>query len=89
MEKHLICDDACTSFHCSNKETYSAVRTPEAKGQVTDSRIMGEWKWLFVNGCEFKGLIYVMMEFLNWFQERRDASVFIAVMVKNNGTSAE
>jgi hypothetical protein len=36
---------------------------------------MVKWKWLFVNGCEFKGVIYVMMEFFNWCQDWRNASV--------------
>ena len=50
------------------KKSCSAVQTIEAKRQVTDSRIMGKWKWLFVNGCELKGLISVMIEFLNKWQ---------------------
>ena len=43
---------------------------------------MGKWKLLFVNGCEFKGLISVMMEFLNENEEGRIASVGLGIMVK-------
>ena len=50
---------------------------------------MGKWKWLLVNGCEYKGLTFVMLEFLNQWQYGRDASVCLGVMVKNNDTSAE
>jgi hypothetical protein len=50
---------------------------------------MGKWKWLFVNGCEFKGLISVMMEFLNWCQYGRAASVGLGILLKNNDTSSE
>jgi hypothetical protein len=60
----LTGDEACTSFHCPNKERCSADRTAEATRQVTEWTIMGQWKWLFVNGCDFKGLISVMMEIL-------------------------
>jgi len=50
---------------------------------------MGQWKWLFVNGCEFKGLISVMREFLNWCQDGRDASVCLGIMVKNYDNLSE
>jgi len=50
---------------------------------------MGTWKLLFVNGCEFKGLISVMMEFLNENDEGRIASVGLGIMVKNKDSSAE
>jgi hypothetical protein len=50
---------------------------------------MEMWKWLFMNGCEFKGLISVVMEYLNWCQDGIDASVCLGIMLKNNDTSAE
>jgi len=54
----LTGDEACTSFHCSNKETCSAVRTVEATRQVTHSRIIGEvemvlCEWLWIQGRDF------------------------------------
>ena len=36
---------------------------------------MEKWTGLFVNGCEYMSLISAMMEYLNRFQDRRDASV--------------
>jgi hypothetical protein len=50
---------------------------------------MGKWKWLFVNGCEFNGLISVTMEYLNWFQYGRDSSVCLGIILKYNDNSAE
>jgi hypothetical protein len=50
---------------------------------------MGKWKLLFVNGCEYKGLISVMMEHLNWFQYGRDAAVCLEIMLKYKDNSAE
>jgi hypothetical protein len=50
---------------------------------------MGKWKWLFVNCCEFKGVISVMMEYLNWYQDGRGASVCLGIMMKNNDSSVE
>ena len=42
-----------------------------------------------MNGCEYKGLISVMMEFLNWCQDGREASVCLGIMLGNNDNSAE
>jgi hypothetical protein len=30
---------------------------------------MWKWKWLFVNGCKCKSMIYTMTEFLNLSQD--------------------
>jgi hypothetical protein len=45
---------------------------------------MGKWKWLFVNGSELKGLISVMIEFLNQCQYESDTSVCLGIAVKND-----
>ena len=67
----------CSSDHWSNT------------WQVTDSRIMGKWKWLFVNRSEYKGLISFMTEFLNQYQYGKAASVCLRNMMKNNDNFAE
>ena len=41
-----------------------------------------------MNGCEYKGTISVMMEFLKWCEDWRDASVCLQIMLRNNDTSA-
>jgi hypothetical protein len=50
---------------------------------------MGKWKWLFMNICEFKGLISVVMEIFTWCQDGGDGSVSLGITLKNNDTSAE
>jgi hypothetical protein len=68
-KRHLTCDEASASLHCSNKENSSADQTPEATlGRSQILRIMGKLKWLLVNVCEYKGLISVMTGFLNQCQ---------------------
>jgi len=43
---------------------------------------MGKWKWSFVVGCDFRGLISVMIEFLNQGEYESDASVCLEIMLK-------
>jgi len=54
-----------------------------------DSTIIGKWKWFFVNGCEYKGVISVMTEFLISCQDGRDALVCLGITLQNNDNSAE
>ena len=42
-----------------------------------------------MNVCEYKGSISVLMKFLNWCQDGREASVCLGIMLRNNDTSAE
>jgi hypothetical protein len=82
-------DTAFASFHCSHKESCSAVRTTEATQQITDCRIMGSENgclWMVVNTVVW---FLSWWNFLNWCQDRRDSSVCLGIMEKNSGTSAE
>ena len=85
----LTGDEACASFHCSTQK--AVVQFTPLKQNWAGHRfyVMGKWKWLFMNGCEFKGLISFTMEYLKLCQDRRDASVCLGIMLKYNETSVE
>jgi hypothetical protein len=45
---------------------------------------MREWKWLPVNGCKCRSLIYATMEFLSYCKSVVDALNLLRIMLKNN-----
>jgi hypothetical protein len=56
--------------------------------EVSDATIVGNWKWLFVNGCECKSSIYAALIFLNMCYIKK-TSMCSGIMLKNNDTSGE
>jgi hypothetical protein len=57
--------------------------------EVTHCRIMREWKWLSMNGCRCRNLIYAIMEFLSFCKGVVDKSNFLEIMLKNNDALVE
>jgi hypothetical protein len=47
----LVFDMHCVGLHRNSWE-------------VADCTVMRKWKWLFVNGCKYKTLISILIEFL-------------------------
>jgi hypothetical protein len=50
---------------------------------------MGKWKWFLVKGSDFRGVISIMIEFLNQCQYDSNASVCLGIILKDYDTSAE
>jgi hypothetical protein len=57
--------------------------------KVTNFTIMREWKSLFMNGFEWKNLIYTMMEFLNSCQDESNTSMCPGITLKNDATQVD
>jgi len=55
--------------------------------EVSDSTIVGNWKWPFVNGCECKSSIYVALIFLKCYT--RKYQCVQGIMLKSNDISGE
>ena len=50
--------------------------------EVTYCRKMREWKWLFMNDCKCRSLIYGTVEFLSYCKGVVDASNFLGILLK-------
>jgi hypothetical protein len=50
--------------------------------EVSNSTIMGKWKWLFMNGYECMSPIFTVTEFLNPCANGTDSSVCLWIVVK-------
>lgn len=57
--------------------------------KVTNFTVMREWNSLFMNGCEGKSLISVMMKFLNSCQGVSNTSVCPGITQKNDATQMD
>lgn len=44
---------------------------------------MRKWKWLFMNGCEWRGRIPAVTELLNFCQDGTNVTVCPGMMFKN------
>jgi len=56
----------------ANTERLEELIVENRRGTVresTDSTVIRNWKWLFVNGCEYESPIYTAQEFLNSCQD--------------------
>jgi hypothetical protein len=42
-----------------------------------------KWKWLFMNGCEWRGLIHAVTELLNFCQDGTNVTVRPGTILKN------
>jgi hypothetical protein len=50
---------------------------------VADSKVMRNWKWLVMNGCECRNLNSTAWGFLNWCQDVKDASLCFGIVLQN------
>jgi hypothetical protein len=50
-------------------------------------QLIRNWKWLFVNGCEYNGPICTVMGFLNSSRNETNALSWAGTVLKNNDTS--
>ena len=58
--------------------------------EVTNCRKkVREWKWLSMNGCKHRSLVYATVEFLSYCKGVVDASNFLRIMLKNNDSLGE
>jgi len=57
--------------------------------EVVETTKMGKWRWLCVNGCEFKSLIAIAMEFSKSYQGVTNAFLYLQILLNNIDASVE